>query len=457
MSTPYTWLHIGLGSFHRAHQAWYFNQLMRNGDHSWQIAAGNIRNDSEATIETLQRQHGEYVLETVTPRGHRHHELIKSIKKLIPWQADLAPLISCGAEPNTKVIAFTVTESGYYLDTEFNLQINNPDIKQDLQGGNQTIYGTISKILEQRIEQQAGPVTLLSCDNVRHNGQRFRDGLIEFLNLTHNAKVLGWLADNVSFPNSMVDRITPKPEPNLTDRVLDKTGVHDGAPVMGESFIQWVLEDNFIAGRPKLEEVGVELVASVDPYEEAKIRILNVSHAGIAWTGALIGQKYIHESTQTGFIREIVYKYITRDVIPCLSQHQNDIDFYQYRDVVLDRFTNEHIKDTIQRVSGDGFSKIPAMITPTLVESYAQGRVPKATASLPAIFYVFMQEWHIGRLAFDYYDGILDSASVHQMYEADDPIHLYASNQSLFGELAQKPEFEALLRNRIEAVYALLS
>lgn len=455
MNSLYTWLHIGLGSFHRAHQAWYFNQLLRAGEHDWAIAAGNIRNDSEDTVDALIKQNGEYILETVTPRGERHHEVIKSIKKLLRWQPDLEPLINEGAQAQTKVIAFTVTESGYYLDTDYHLDINNASVKQDLKGGHETIYGTIAHILERRIANHAGPVTLLSCDNVRHNGDRFRDGLNEFLQLTQNLTVLEWVKDNVTFPNCMVDRITPKPEASLVERVAQKTGMQDNAPVMCESFIQWVVEDNFIAGRPNFERVGVELVKSVEPYEEAKIRILNVSHACIAWTGTLIGQKFIHESTQTGFIREIAYKYVTRDVIPCLGDQALDLE--QYRDVVLDRFTNSHIKDTNQRVSADGFSKIPAMITPTLRECYARGVEPSATAVLPAMFYVYMQEWHKGRLPYEYYDGVLDKQSLHQMYEADDPIHLFATNPTLFGELANRPEFEQLMRKKIQSVYTLLS
>lgn len=149
--SKYTWLHIGLGSFHRAHQAWYLNELIKQGDDSWTIAAGNIHNDSEHTIEALTAQNGEYVLETVSPQGERAYEVIKSIKKLIPWQADLLPLIDEGAQEQTKVIAFTVTEAGYYLDSHFKLVQNDPALKADLAGGNQTIYGIIAKILKKHL------------------------------------------------------------------------------------------------------------------------------------------------------------------------------------------------------------------------------------------------------------------------------------------------------------------
>lgn len=455
MTTHYTWLHIGLGSFHRAHQAWYLHRLNAVGEHRWNIAAGNIRNDAESILEALRAQGGRYVLETVSPEGEREYEEIASVRTLLPWQEDLQPLIVTGAHPDTRIIAFTVTEAGYYLNTEHKLKIDHPEIQVDLRGGNKTLYGTISKILEQRMATHAGPVTLLNCDNVRHNGERFHDGLVEFLERAGKHDVVAWLRNNTTCPNTMVDRITPRPSTDLPARVRKQTGIEDKAPVMGETFIQWVVEDNFRDVRPDLDAVGGEMVASVVPYEEAKIRILNASHSCIAWAGTLIGQQYIHESTLTPFIRDIAARYVTEDVIPCLGN--NGIDLPAYRDVVLQRFTNPHIQDTNQRVAADGFSKIPAMITPTLLECYQRGVTPEATAMLPALFFVFMARWHKGVLPYEYQDGILDPAAVHSMFNSADPVVAYASNTALFGELAQREDFTALLRDKIDTVNALIN
>ncbi len=454
MNNQFTWLHIGLGSFHRAHQAWYLHSLIAAGDNRWHIAAGNIRPDSENVLQALKAQNGRYVLETVSPEGERKYEEITSIQKLIPWQENLQPLIDEGAKSATKVIAFTVTEGGYYLNTQHQLDTSNPDLAADLQGACKTIYGTITRILEARMAAQAGPLTLLCCDNVRHNGERFHGGLIEFLQQTGKQAVIDWMTANTTSPNTMVDRITPRPAPDLPARIKEKTGIDDKAPVMGETFIQWVVEDNFRDARPALENVGVELVSSVIPYEEAKIRILNSSHSCIAWAGTLIGQQYIHESTQTDFIYAIANRYVTEDVIPCLGD--NGIDLASYRDVVLNRFTNPYIQDTNQRVAADGFSKIPAMITPTLLECYQRGTTPDATAMLPALFFVFMEQWHNGTLPYEYQDGILDAPAVHAMFNTADPIAVYASNKALFGELASRADFAALLRAKIAAVYTLI-
>ena len=455
MNEQFTWLHIGLGSFHRAHQAWYLHRLQVMGDKRWSIAAGNIRNDAEHVVQALSAQKGRYVLETVSPEGVSEYEEITSIQKLIPWQADLQPLIAEGADPKTKVIAFTVTEGGYYLNTSHKLEVNNPDLAADLKGGCKTIYGVITRILEARMANNAGPLTLLNCDNVRHNGERFHDGLVEFLQLTGKQDVIDWLSTNTTCPNTMVDRITPRPAAELPARIKAQTGIADKAPVMGETFIQWVVEDNFRDVRPALEKVGVELVASVIPYEEAKIRILNSSHSCIAWAGTLIGQKYIHESTMTDFIYQIADRYVTEDVIPCLGD--NGIDLPTYRDVVLKRFTNPHIQDTNQRVAADGFSKIPAMIAPTLQECYQRGVRPEATAMLPALFFVFMEQWHKGTLPYQYQDGILDAQAVHEMFEAQDPVAVYARDKALFGDLANNADFLALMREKVAAVYTLIN
>ncbi|CAG9296422.1 D-arabinitol 4-dehydrogenase [Celerinatantimonas diazotrophica] len=443
-----TWMHIGAGSFHRAHQAWYLNQLLSKGDDRWSIALGNIRDDATDLLNNLAHQHGEYVLETVTPAGKRAYEKIRSIRTIVPWDKQLSALTQQGSDPATRVISFTVTEGGYYLDTHFKLEAGNPDIKADLAGQATTIYGALSKILHQRMQLNSGKVTLLCCDNVRHNGERFHDGMIQFLETKGDQELLSWMNNNCTTPNTMVDRITPRPTADIAPRVKEALGIDDLAPVMGEAFIQWVIEDNFVAGRPALEKVDVEMVESVVPYEEAKIRILNASHSCIAWAGTLIGLNFIDESTRHQDIYKLAYEYISEDVIPSLTPCPLDLE--NYRDVVLDRFSNPYIKDTNQRVAADGFSKIPGMVTPTLDDCYNRGSVPKSATALPALFFLFMQRWHQGSLPYNYEDGILDEAAVHAMFNSPDPIAVYARDKKLFGLQANNADFEALLRQQIK-------
>ena len=169
-------LHIGAGSFHRAHQAWYLHKLIESGDTRWSLTVGNIRGDMNAVLEALAAQNGIYTLETVTPQGVRKYETIRSIKKVVPWAADLNALVAAGAAPECKIVSFTVTEGGYYLDEHHRLDTANPDLAADLKGARTTIYGALAAILDARMKQNAGEVTLQNCDNLRSNGDRFKAG-----------------------------------------------------------------------------------------------------------------------------------------------------------------------------------------------------------------------------------------------------------------------------------------
>ncbi|MFM0134844.1 D-arabinitol 4-dehydrogenase [Caballeronia grimmiae] len=448
-------LHIGAGSFHRAHQAWYLHRLIESGDASWSLAVGNIRGDMNAVLDALAAQNGEYTLETVTPQGEREYERVKSIKQVVPWSADLAQLIATGAAPDCRIVSFTVTEGGYYLDEHDRLDTANADLAADLKGAKTTIYGALAAILDARMKNSAGKVSLQNCDNLRSNGDRFKAGMLEFLQLRGEAALRDWMIANTSCPNSMVDRITPRPTPDVAERVKAATGFDDRAPVMGEKFIQWVIEDEFCAGRPAWEKVGAEMVESVLPYEEAKIRILNASHSCIAWAGTLVGLQYIHEGTQDLEIRALAEAYVTEDVIPCLTP--SPIDLAKYRDVVLDRFSNPYIKDTNQRVAADGFSKLPGFIAPTLSECFARNVDPDATAVLPALFFRFLERWHENRLPYAYQDGVMDPAVAHGYFTASDPVKAFVADKLLWGSMAQSENLERVMRKAIARVDAWLA
>lgn len=439
-----TWLHLGAGSFHRAHQAWYLHKLQQTGAAGWQLALGNIRDDMSPLLDVLANQGGDYTLETVSPTGERQYEQIRSIGTIAKWDPHLSRLVRIGSQPGTKIISFTVTEAGYYLDQQHRLDTGNADLAADLAGALGTIYGAIAAILRARMEEGCGAVTLLNCDNLRHNGDRFHDGLLQFLALRNETALRDWAQEYTSSPNSMVDRITPRPTEELRQRVALATGQYDPCAIMAEPFVQWVIEDRFIAGRPALERVGVEMVESVLPYEEAKIRILNASHSCIAWAGTLSGKSYIHESTADPAIRQMAYDYVSEDVIPCLSP--SPLDLVAYRDTVLERFSNPHILDSNERVTADGFSKIPGFIAPTLRETVARGAVPRATAVLPALFLLFLQRWARGELPYDYQDGLMNVAATRRMLAAPDVVAAYCADPVLWGTLAGSPLLEQPIR-----------
>ena len=454
-----TILHIGLGSFHRAHQAVYLHHLRETGDRSWEIVGGNIRNDMADTMAALAAQRGEYTLETVSPAGQRRYERITSIREVIPFDASLARLIEVGADTATKIISFTVTEAGYYLDAKNALDLSYADLRSDLEGKTRgTIYGAITAILAERLKRGGGPVTLLNCDNLRSNGTRFRAGLLDFLARRGETALRAWVEANTSCPCDMVDRITPRPLPDVAERVKAATGWDDRAAVMGESFIQWVIEDDFIAGRPAWEQVGAEMVASVHAHEEAKIRILNATHSCVAWAGTLQGLLYIHEDMAVPAIRKMAHDYVTNDVIPCLDtpEHPCPIDLAAYRDVVLERFGNPHVRDTNQRVAMDGFSKIPGFIVPTLRECLARGALIASTAMLPALFFAFLGRWHRGELAYTYQDGVMDAAAAHALFDAPDPLAAFCRDPLLWGPLASNEALLAAVRAADARVLAFM-
>ncbi|MFZ2824194.1 D-arabinitol 4-dehydrogenase [Hydrogenophaga sp.] len=458
-----TILHLGLGSFHRAHQAVYIHQLRELGqpeDRRWAIAGGNLRPDMLDTIAALQAQGGAYTLETVTPQGERRYTRITSIQRVLSYQDDLAPLVAVAADPATRIISFTVTEAGYYLDAQNRLDwATFPDLRADLEAvksgrAGHTIYGGLVTLLRARMTAGAGAVTLMNCDNLRHNGDRSRGGLLQFIEALGDSVLLAWVQNHTTSPNAMVDRITPRPTPDVAERVRAATGQDDPAALMGESFIQWVIEDNFINGRPEWETVGVEMVQSVQAHEEAKIRLLNATHSCIAWAGTLAGFQYIHEGTHHPAIRQMAFDYVTDDAIPVLLPCP--IDLEAYRDVVLDRFGNPAIADTNQRVAMDGFAKIPGMIAPTIRDKLARGGTIDSVAMLPALFLAYLQRWHAGQIPYTYQDQAMDPAAAHAICEAADPVAAFAADTTLWGELASDTRLVSALRNAHARVMAFV-
>lgn len=464
-ASPLVMLHLGLGAFHRAHQAVYLQRLIESGDAGWVLAGGNIRPDMAQALATLQAQGGAYTLETVTPAGERRYERIDSIRTVVPWDSALSGLVAIGADAGTRIISFTVTEAGYYLDAANRLDTQAADVAADLAaaragrvggagGGGSTIYGALAAILRERMTREehggGGGVTLLNCDNLRHNGDRSRSGLLQFIEQLGDAPLLAWVRACTTSPNAMVDRITPRPTPEVAQRVRAATGQDDPTALMAESFIQWVIEDNFINGRPAWEKVGVEMVASVEPYEEAKIRLLNAPHSCIAWAGTLAGYDYIHEGARDPQIHRFAYDYATDGVLPVLDASL--IDLAAYRDQVLERFGNPALRDTNQRVAMDGFSKIPGFIAPTIRERLARNLDIDAVAMLPALFLACLQRWHRGTLPYAYQDQAMDPATAHAICAAADPVKALAGDATLWGPLAGNELLVHALRRASERV-----
>jgi D-arabinitol 4-dehydrogenase len=456
-------LHLGLGSFHRAHQAVYLNELHALGDTRWALAGGNIRPDMAQTIADLQAQDGAYTLETVTPQGVYEYNRITAIKKVVTYDDALTGLVAIAKDASTRIISFTVTEAGYYLDANEQLDLSFADLTADITRvkaglAGHTIYGALCTLLRARMNAcsaSGAGITLLNCDNLRHNGDRARSGLLQFITLIDDTALATWVQQHTTCPNAMVDRITPRPTPTVAERVKAATGRDDPASLMGESFIQWVIEDNFANGRPAFERVGVEMVTDVAAYEEAKIRLLNATHSCIAWAGTLLGMTYIHEGTLHAPTRQLAYDYVTNDVIPVLTPCP--IDLARYRDVVLDRFSNPAIADTNQRVAMDGFSKIPGFIAPTIRERLTRGESVADVMVLPALFLAYLQRWHRGELPYTYQDQAMNPATAHAICSSADPIAAFVADDVLWGDLAGSAALTQAMTTAYAKVQAFVS
>ena len=445
ITPPPTWLHIGTGAFHRAHQAYYLDRLNRLSPSGWNLVIGNIRPDLMEVEKALQRSAGAFRLEAVAPGGRRTLELIRSITGVIPWEASRTALVEAGADPTTRIVSFTVTEAGYHVGPDGSLDAGGLELGDDIaRCTGVTIYGTVARMLQTRMTRGVPGVTLLCCDNIRENGRKFQARLFDFLERRGDHALRSWVEAYCTFPDGMVDRITPRATDELRARVVETVGVDDPAAIMAEDYVQWVVEDDFAQGRPRLELAGVEFVNSVRPYEEAKIRVLNASHALLAWRGAALGLRYIHECVSVPELREAIIRYVTDDVMACLPG--SPVDLAAYRDRVISRFGNPYIKDTVARVAADGYAKMAGWIAPTLQECLDAGDRPVATAAVAAAFLDFLELWRAGRLNFTYTDQGMDEHAVRAMLASPDPVALFARDAVLWGVMAGRPDLLRLFR-----------
>lgn len=433
-------LHLGLGAFHRAHQAVYLQRLHDAGDRSWSLSAGNLRRDADAVLTALIAQGGRYTLETVSPAGERRYQRIAAIGEVMPPDGGAEALVARGADPATRIVSLTITESGYGLDARGDLDLQAADIAADLQATREhragsTVYGVLAALLRERQRRQAGPLTLLSCDNLRHNGARLRAALGRYLQAAGDRALCDWMQAHTSCPNTMVDRITPRPTADVRERVRESTGIDDAVPVSAEEHLQWVVEDRFAAGRPAWESVGAELVDDVTPYEEAKIRLLNATHSAVAWAGALRGHAWIHDAVADPAVRRLAQDYASTDAIPVLRPSPVDLDAYLAQ--VLQRFANPAIADTVQRVAGDSRAKLTMFVAPTVRDRLARGEPVDAVAMLPALYLAFLERARDATLPFRY--GEPDSTAP----AAADPVAALCGDAAVWGASAADPRWAA--------------
>ena len=444
-------IHVGIGAFHRAHQAAYINTLLGDVDQqNWGIMGINLRCEDAHISHLLAAQKHTYTLKTLSPENHSTYQEIGSILSTIDWSQNANAAAEAVNNENVHLITMTVTEGGYYLSENGLLETHLPIITDAINGSGSCIYAYLRASLNRRRLGCNLPITLLCCDNLRDNGHYLKSGFEQFLKACNDTQLLDWINGNVTFPCCMVDRITPRPDAIHVTDVMQTFGLNDPLTVMSESYTQWVIEDNFAGPRPDFERVGVELVDDVSPYEDAKIRILNGGHTILAYFAALKGYNTYDQGLADEELNTLFSAYETSEVIPAIGE--SPINLLDYYALTKTRFCNSNIADAVARICADGGIKFPIFILPTIATSYAQGRIPENGLQGIAAWYVFMCKVKAGEIDFDYVepkwaylDTLLDGLNVTSFIESQD----------LWGKLPnQFPEFK---QNLTQAITLMIS
>lgn len=366
-------VHFGVGGFHRAHLEFYTHSLLEAfpDQRQWGISGAMILPFDESLYARLKSQDGIYTLSAFAPDGSHTFTEIHSLVELNWGVQDRESIISRLASPEIKIITLTITEGGYTLDG----------------ADENSVFGYVCEALEKRMD--AGlPITILSCDNLQHNGDTARRTFMGYFK-AHNPKVAEWAERNVTFPNSMVDRITPASKPADIERLNALNGTDDKAPVFCEDFIQWVVEDNFIAGRPAWEKVGVQFTNDVSAYENMKLSLLNASHTLLSYPAALEGIKKVDEVLRIEKYRMLIRDFMDKD-ITCYVPAPEGIELDEYKNKLLSRFGNPAISDQVSRLCSDGMAKFAVYVVPNLKKALADGHDMERFAFLIASYWRYL-------------------------------------------------------------------
>ena len=381
-------LHIGVGNFHRAHAEYYTNLLLENASQQqWGICGAMLLPGDEPLYRSLKSQEQIYTLTVCGRDGVDEAYRIGSLVELYWAMEEAEAILAKIADKSIRIITLTITEGGYNMEKstgEFIL--DDPTIQHDLQNplSPKTVFGFIAEGLRRRKALGNGPITILSCDNLQHNGNTARKAFCTFFK-AQDEELAAWVAENVTFPNSMVDRITPATRPEDIVRLNEKNGTEDKAPVYCEDFIQWVIEDNFIAGRPAWESVGAEFTDDVTAYENMKLSLLNASHTLLSYPSFLSGYRKVDDAMHDERIAKFVRVFMDEDITPYVPAPGNT-DLELYKQTLVERFGNRSVSDQVARLCFDGISKFPVYVMPNLIKMIADGAELKRVAYLIAAY-----------------------------------------------------------------------
>ena len=432
-------VHIGLGNFHRAHQAWYLHRLMDQGlDHDWAIVGAGVRAADAAQRDKMLAQDCLTTLIELDPSG-KSAEVIGSMTDFVAVAADNHPLIAQMADPAIRIVALTVTEGGYYQTAAGAFDTDHADIQHDAAHPDapRTAFGAIIAALRQRRASNAGPFTCQSCDNLQGNGDILRDAILGLAAMS-DPDLGAWISAHVTFPNSMVDCIVPATGPKEIALVRE-LGIADEVPVTHENFRQWVIEDKFCAGRPAWEHVGATMTDDVHAFEAMKLRLLNASHQIIATPGELLSIETIAETMAHPLIAGLFRKIAVDEIAPHVATVPGMTQL-AYIDLVERRFANAEIFDTTRRVAFDGTSRHQGFLHPILRDALAADTPIEGLALVEALWARMCAGTRENSEVIAPNDPYWDQLLIKAAAAKTDPSAWLAQDQ-FYGDLGQNPRF----------------
>jgi fructuronate reductase len=403
-------LHIGPGNFHRAHQAWYTHHANTQTSDPWSITGVSLK--SSAARDNLKPQDFDYTL-VINSVADTEYQRISVLDRILVGPENPQAVIDLIADPDTAIVSLTVTEKGYHLDgATGRLNKRNPDIASELAGGQAvTAIGFLAYGLQKRQQSNGKPITIISCDNLSDNGATLKKLVLEFSRQA-DLGLADWLDNSVTFPGTMVDRITPATTDVLRQEVEEKTGWADQAPVATELFSEWIIEDSFAAAHPAWDQVGAQFVKDVAPYEHRKLRLLNGPHSFLAYAGLHNGYTYVHEAIADAALREAVRELMLEGTATLPASIQSTTA--DYCDQLIERFANPALKHELAQIAGDGSQKLPVRILSVIADRHRKGLVSARAHDVIAYWLVFIHQRSSAHA--DINDPLAERfAEIHQM------------------------------------------
>ena len=435
-------MHFGVGGFHRAHQALFHDRLMNEGKAlEWGICGVGVMPADAKMRDVMRDQDGEYTLVEKHADGSLDPRVIGSITEYLFAPDDPEAVIEKLADPATRIVSLTVTEGGYNLDDGTGEFVeDDPAVAEDLEEGAtpKTVFGLVTEALRRRREREIAPFTVMSCDNLQGNGTLARTAFTAFARL-RDPELGEWIEREVRFPNGMVDRITPATTDEDIEEVNERFDVEDRWPVVCEPFIQWVLEDSFSAGRPPYEDVGVQVVDDVEPYELMKLRLLNASHQAIAYFGYLCGYRLVHDAAQDPLFQDLLARYMDEEATPTLSPVPG-VDLDDYKRTLIERFSNPGVRDTIPRLCAESSDRIPKWLLPVVRAQLESGGEITRSAAIVASWARYAEGVDEEGEPIEIVDRRAEKLTEIAQRQREDP-DAFIANRDLFGDLADDERF----------------